>query len=908
MQRLLLAFLALLLLAHPAPAAAQRGPDALLPGQPPPAPPALAAAPAQTLACAQALADPTVSVSPQPESASPWQAFRGSRSFVADITYSPPRALLLPAAPATVGQQVSLAATAAADELAGALRYRIAPGAAPAGATLRVELYASPSLDAAGLIARRDLDVAALDDGTWRAFEWEVLDADALQRLRGLSSFVFAVSTLNTAGGAVPQLWLDDLTLNLCRGGGSIFGQVRKGAAPAPDADLLLVRADAAGARVFAAARSDAAGGYRFAGVPALPAGASYRVWFVNAPAGVERDAARLGFWAGPTLTTFAEGASAGPLDLNVADAPLLAPAPYGAAAATDAAPAELSWGARAGAAPGERHRMCLYDPELAAPPAQAGAAPRPLELCGPLLDPAADRLAFALSPGSFAAAPGFGFRYGRPYRWYVVVCGDPACQQYGYSFFERVATFFPAAPGGPGVAPTLPPGDPAPGAADADWTLLVYVAADNALGDPARVPRSARPLAQLAGLPAAAAAFPRINLVSYVDGFGPSGAALCAYPPGAPADCRARPEPDTGSTQPLAELIQYGRARYPAARTALLIVAPANAAGELATDESAGGGVLTLAELSAALAAGVGSAPLDLVIYQAPTLGTLEVARATEPHARAMVAAADQIWQIGAADRVASALAAAGRADGATAARGVVLAYQAALDAVLPGRAFSMAAYDLARAGAVISAADDLALTARSALDAQRATLLPALEAARGAAQRYDSSGNGRHDRLQTAAGPVPAAEDALVDLRGLAQALRDAPAAPADVRDLAGRLLNLLAGPTTSPVIASVQRPGLGLAGAPLAFADAGGLAIFFPSGERLGGQQALAQSYLYGPPDVVPGVSDWAPLLRSYLRDRIGQGPGGVTAGPDGGAQLRPLTGGLVQTDLRLPLVRR
>jgi hypothetical protein len=114
------------------------------------------------------------------------------------------------------------------------------------------------------------------------------------------------------------------------------------------------------------------------------------------------------------------------------------------------------------------------------------------------------------------------------------------------------------------------------------------------------------------------------------------------------------------------------------------------------------------------------------------------------------------------------------------------------------------------------------------------------------------------------------------------------------------------LLNDPERTPVIASVQRSGRGLAGAPLNLAGASGVGIFFPSGDRLGGQPALIEGYLYGPAGI-PRDSAWATMLRAYLADVVGRGPGGATAGSAGGAQLRPLPGGFVKTDLRLPLVR-
>lgn len=919
MNRLLLA-LALLLGLAAIPAQAQPGPTRFRPELAPPAPPpfmaaplalepAPGAAPAQTvLSCQPALEDPTVSVD---AAISPWRAYRLDLHFTTgQNVLSPPQSLQLienddgvpPSGPDSdsVGQKIAIPANLA--EIAGTLSYRYEPGSTGPGDLLRIELYEVGRLDQAGLIAKRDLDVATHDDGTWRSFEWDVADGPTVERLRTLGQADLLVTTVNADNGVIQKLWVDDISASVCVPTATLRGTVREGGEPAPDALILLTRSDAAGSRTVAATRSAPDGAYSFGGVPTLPAGASYRIWFLNRPEGLSRDKGRIGFWAGPVVRELADGVELSGLNFDIADVPLNSPPSYSTVVATNAAPARLSWGARG--VTGERHQLCLYDPQLA-----DGASGQPAQLCGPLRNPASDPLSFDLGPASFAGAPSLSFRYGRPYRWYVVVYrGDPEDPdvQYGYSFYERAVTFVPTEP--PSIPPPTPEaGDPAGELGPAAWTLLVYVAADNAIDDPARAPTAARPAAQLRRAAALAAAYPTVNLVSLVDGYGEGGAQLCVYPPGRSPDCRLRAEPNSADPQELASFIAWGRERYTAAHTALLLIAPGQAAGELALDESADGGpTLSLQELQEAFsAAGLGgSEKLDLVIYQASNLGTIEALRATAPFAYYMAAPTDQVWQLGALERLMPLLAGPGLGGSAPVAMGVPAAYRDTASDY--GRlAVSMAAYDLSRVEALAEGVEALALALSGALSSDAATARPALASVRAATFAYDTSGNGRQDRLATAGGSVAAEEDALLDLRDLAVRLRAAADVPESVQEVAEELVALLTDQARTPVIANVQRSGRGLAGAPLNLTGASGVGIFFPSGDRLGGQPALVESYLYGPAGI-PRDSAWATMLEDYLAEVVGGGPGGATAGSEDGAQFRPLPGGFVRTDLRLPLV--
>lgn len=899
-------------------ARAQEGPTLFVPDLPAPSPPALhfddapeRLSPAQSSQrCVQALADPQVNVAP---ASSPWRVFREGWTFTTDVFNSPPRALFFGAAgdatppSASVGQEITIPAALA--ELYGTLQYRYASGTTGANDRLQVELYEVNRIDPAGLIARVELDTASAGAGapTWQLFEWEVTAPAAIARLRALGRAALLVTALNPANGATPRLWIDDVSASVCEPAASLGGQVRLLGAGAPGADVLLTRATASSAAIVARATTGMDGGYRFASVPVLPPDTRYQVWFRPGLAAPALERARLGLWAGPQLASLGAGDDATLPPFEVANVQLESPDPFAAVAATDAQPATFAWRSeRPGA--GERHRFCLYDPQWADP-----ATGLPVQLCGPLLDPARDPLRFNLGPGSFAGAPGFPFAYGREYRWYVVVYDrDPRADpnfQYGFSHFERAVRLLPARLPAPVEPPAPPPGDPATGAPGAAWTLLIYVAADNALSDAQRAPRSAHPAMQLARLRALAAAHPNLRIVSLVDEYGPGGLRLCFYPPGGAPDCRLRPEASSADPATLAAFIRFGREQYPAARTALLIVAPAQAAGLLALDETAGGAIMSLPDLRAAYdAAGLGAGQqLDLVIYQAPYMGSLDALRASAPYARFAVGSAGPIWQLGPYDWLLPALSGAG--DPATAASNTVAAYSATVDAYRAGLARSLAAYDLSGVEALGQRVDTLASALSGGLVADRERTRPLTAAARAAAQVYDASGNGRHDQLIAINGQaVPVEEDALVDLRDLALRLRDSVGIDAGVQAAATQVVTLLDEQATSPLIAAVQRSGQASGGAAVSLERAAGLAVLFPSGDRLGGQPALAAGYLYGPQGDAPNTGPWAQMLRTYLRETLGAGPGGVTEGPAASPRFQPLIGWTVETGVWLPVVRR
>lgn len=926
MKRLLALLLVLCAAIPAAPGRAQSGPTLFAPGPPPPAPPHLTIPPpeapaaarlAQTsLRCDQLLLDPPVSL---PSASSPWRTYRQARIFSTDEALSSPQSISLVANsdgdPASgpdldaFGQELTVSAALA--ELYGTLAYFYAPGSPGAGDQLRVELYETGRVNPGGLITTaRTLTATGRIEGSWQQLEWEVTDPAAIERLRALGRAALVITMAAGGSPGTTRLWLDDLTASACVPAASVGGRVTRGGAPAADA-LVLLESSAAGAgSVLVSTRTAADGSYSFGSVPVQPAGTAYRIWFINRPAVPPRPAGLLGFWAGPLVPQLSAGVAQGGLDFDVADVQLQSPASYAEVVATDAAPAALRWGGRAPASPAERHQLCLYDPARG-----DLATGLPAQVCGPIIDPSRDERAFSLSPGSFAGAPGFGFAYGRSYRWYVVVyASDPRTTpdaQYGYSFGERAITLL-GAPTSETITPPAPqPGDPAGGVAGADWTLLIYMAADNTIGDARRAPNLGRPSGQLASLPTLAAAYPNVNLVSYVDRYGPGGAQLCAYPPGGAPDCRVRAEPNSADPTTLASFIADGRSRYPAARTALLIVAPGQAAGQLALDETAAGApAVGLGGLEAAYqAASLGGAnKLDLVIYQASLLGSVEAMQATAPYARYMVASAGPVWQLGPYRELVPLLGGPSRNDAAAVARGAVAAYATTVAAVGGVRATTWAAYDLGRAAAFGQALDVLAEALQAALSSEATTTRPGVAAARAATQSYDSSGNGRLDSIEAGDGAIALEEDAMLDLRDLADELQLAVGPPVYVQQAAAALATLLDDQAATPLIAASIRSGQSTTGASISLSGARGLGIFFPSGDRLGGQPALAESYLHMAFNTPPGDSLWADMLRTYEGGGFGAGPGGVTEGAGGGSQFRPLPGGFVSTTLYLPLVRR
>jgi hypothetical protein len=93
--------------------------------------------------------------------------------------------------------------------------------------------------------------------------------------------------------------------------------------------------------------------------------------------------------------------------------------------------------------------------------------------------------------------------------------------------------------------------------------------------------------------------------------------------------------------------------------------------------------------------------------------------------------------------------------------------------------------------------------------------------------------------------------------------------------------------------------------VSGQPILLSEAGGLALFLPSPGLLGGQRTLAQIALF---EGGQRAGAWAGLLRRYLGAAPSSAPGGVSAGPAGGARFAPPSGGTLGVSVWLPVVAR
>ncbi len=97
--------------------------------------------------------------------------------------------------------------------------------------------------------------------------------------------------------------------------------------------------------------------------------------------------------------------------------------------------------------------------------------------------------------------------------------------------------------------------------------------------------------------------------------------------------------EANTGDPATLARFVKEGLARYPARRTALIIADHGMTWMGACSDESAEDDLLTLDEIAAGLAAGLGDRKLDLLGFDCCLMAGIEVADACAPHAAILVA-----------------------------------------------------------------------------------------------------------------------------------------------------------------------------------------------------------------------------------------------------------------------------
>lgn len=865
-------------------------------------------APSATLAnlvCFDAIEDTAIDRSP---SSSPWQPLRNEISF----TTASARVFSLPQAIFLVedddgdgdggididafGQQFSIPPTT--EQIIGSLRYRIVPDALGPNDSVTISLNLPDDPTPAGRVFAVDIPLSGRADGNWRSFTWAATDVVSLVD-QGAAQLQITMRGVND--GTALALSFDDIEAQVCTRTLATLGgrvsQLNRDAADLSDVQVLLVRSDTNGQTVVAtASAAPVDDGFRYQfDVPPLANGQSYQVWFVNQPLSGSRDQRRLGLLAGPVVSELAAGEEILDLDLELSSPRLLDPQPDARLVLRDDSPVRLLIEPRG--IEDELYQICLYDPVVIV--LETGLPP---QLCSPLLT--ADEPYIDLVPASFATFP---LRYGHPYRWYAIVHDNRGTEQlpaYGYSFAERTITFLPESPSLP-VRPVDDEGLP-DGLPPASWTVLIYVAADNALGDPLRTSAVARPDFELERLRSLATTYPNLSIVTFYDGYGITGGQMCALR-GSTVDCRNRLEPNSADPATLRDFVTFGLTEFPATRTMLVLVGPAHPALGFGSDESvANTPTMAIADLGTALTNATTTAAkrIDLILMQAPLTANLNTALALAPAADYLVAPPGQIWRTAWLNRVLSRLNAANNAP-RTVAIDLPALYGNAVRADGVLREYALTALDLARADEVQAARNALAVELTRVLNERAAVMQLLLIDVRTSSTAYDSSGNGLINAMRDSLGErFPAPEDAFVDLGDFATALATAPAVQA--ADLAAartatlNLRNALGG--SAPLVIATRRLANGQVGLPELPIGAG-LAELFPHHALLGTQPLLVEYLLYrGQND------DWSAFVRQYLATDRPVGIGGVTDVPTGGTPFPLITGLPLAYDRYLPIVAR
>ncbi|GIV92723.1 MAG: hypothetical protein KatS3mg056_1432 [Chloroflexus sp.] len=857
------------------------------------------------LVCFDAIEDAAIDRSP---SSSPWRPLRNEVSFTtaAARVFSPPQAIFLVEDDDgdsdgsididSFGQRFSIPPTT--EQIIGSLRYRIVPDALGPNDSVTISLNLPDDPTPAGRVFAVDIPLSGRADGNWRSFTWAATDVASLVD-QGAARLQITMRGVND--GTALALSFDDIEAQVCtRALATLGGRVsqrNRDTADLSDVQVLLVRSDTNGQTVVATAGvapADDGFRYQFDVLP-LADGERYQVWFVNQPLSGSRDQGRLGLLAGPVVSELAAGEEILDLDLELGSPRLLDPQPGARLVLRDDSPVRLSIEPRG--IEDELYQICLYDPVVIVP--ETGL---PAQLCSPLLT--ADEPYIDLVPASFATFP---LRYGHPYRWYAIVHDNRGTEQlpaYGYSFAERTITFLPEPPSLP-VRPVDDEGLP-DGLPPASWTVLIYVAADNALGDPLRTSAVARPDFELERLRSLATTYPNLSIVTFYDGYGNTGGQICALR-GSTVDCRNRLEPNSADPAILREFVRFGLTEFPATRTMLVLVGPAHPALGFGSDESVANiPAMTMAALGTALTNATTAAAkrIDLILMQAPLTANLNTALALAPAADYLVAPPGQIWRTAWLNRVLNRLNATNNTPRAVAIDLPALYGNAVrADGVL--REYALTALDLARADEVKAARDALAVELTRVLNERAAIMQLLLMDVRAGSTAYDSSGNGLINAMRDSLGErFPAPEDAFIDLGDFATALANAPALQA--ADLAAartatlNLRNALGGST--PLVIATRRLANGQVGLPELPIGAG-LAELFPHRALLGTQPLLVEYLLYrGQND------DWSAFVRQYLAtDRL-VGIGGVTDVPTGGTPFSLITGLPLAYDRYLPIVAR
>jgi hypothetical protein len=655
-------------------------------------------------------------------------------------------------------------------------------------------------------------------DSNWFAVESNVIDArlaDPANR-----NLVLLIATVTDGTGPDFAVWVDDVQASACDtvGGGTISGVVIQSNAARNaslrDAQLLLTYTDTNGeiTTYDRTAPSDD-GVYAFSNVPVLSNAGYYQVWFQNDSANDQR----LDRWAGPKITSVADGQNVvvERFDISDVDASVAQRATPRAASTVSVPeltlPATFTWTQRAGQ--NERYRLCVGDlvnkADVCTEPTASTSATLTAEWLGKLWN------------------NGFAFAYNKPYQWYVQVIGSQfdgtTFADSGFSYETYEAVFVQA----PRVAPVqntslVVPSEQGVVAQRKKWTVLLYLAGDNDLSSPIFTDNLRDQYASLQRLARTPEISSTLNIVTLSDFDEDGDTRLCNLTSATdcPVPAEGDREKDTANPLVLTNFISatLAASQLQADHYMLIMSSHAHMVNGMTIDETTlGAPSMSPRQLREAISAGLAPSgkKLDVLFYYACLMGGVEAAFDASFNANYLVASADQVWVV---DFYEQLLGAITRNAGSPrdVAKGIVAAYQQKLATDLPGLFTSIAAYDLARVAPVRTALSSLA-------DALRAN--PAdIDAVRGRAQLYDSSGDDKLD-----------GEDAFADLRDVAlqaQALRQSAPATDTLKTAANNLLQAIDGTGNNPlIIATAQVSGQSCA-VQRDLSRASGLAVYFPS----------------------------------------------------------------------------
>ncbi|NJM06889.1 hypothetical protein HC891_12925 [Candidatus Gracilibacteria bacterium] len=748
------------------------------------------------------------------------------------------------------------------------------------------------------------LPLADYDDGNWHTIQWSISDPAILSQLAG-QDVKLEVSQgqrvngeffigYNQNDGKRQQLWLDDIYASACQpslGSGTVNGSVVQSNDPAADMSdvlLFLVYYDEHTQEYYLSdlAFPNALGTYTFSDVIAFDDGylgdtnPAYEIWFLNAQTDADAfNDTRHAVNYGPAFDLIGDGQAVNLSVMDISDVELKTPASDARVQLTNDATVTFNWEDSKPVAVGRTYTFCIFDPQTLYPEDDPtpGLAGEPVVLCGD----AAPDTSFTIGLDSFPEW--YAFRYDRPYFWYIEdnldVNTNGIPEQTGTSFYLHAITFSAAAAPPPPNKPTTPEPTKPVATSGKDWTVMVYLAGDNDLGDTSRRTNTANnfqghlaTLKRLAQQPQ----YANVNIVTLSDVYGNTGTEFCNLS-AKPIDCQQLGEQNSADPATLTKFIQDSLTLFKAKRTMLVLAGHGHALYGMAYDETGADGkatqaTMTPAQLRAALDAALPTAginKLDLVVFNACLMGNFETATLTAPFANFMVASTNQLWALDFYENMLKATTGANKDNVPEVAKATVQAYSEAVKRL--GRTTwytTMATYDLGKVAAVNSALSGLGQALLNGLNgANSATVRTAIDGARQSAQVYDSSYNNLLNQIYDNAGAVvPNQEDAFVDLRHTALVLSklNQPETSA-IKTAATALLNA----TNGLVIYKELRNGDNNEGQQHTFVgDAAGIGVYFPNGLKTGEQPSMNDIYLNSPDlRFFIDASSWDDFLRAY-----------------------------------------